>query len=257
MWLSGGEEVDGPTGKVLRWSQPEIALYDDDPIIRMSYPDLVEEGGKYYLTETQKDVARIHEIDKTLLEGLWSPQAPGDKPLAETEPGESLAPELPQFVERSRRRTDHGTEDLRAGFSLELWLDLGSLEPGQTLLDNRGEDGRGFAVETAEDGSVELILNDGRTENRWRSDRGALTVGERHHVVATVDGGPKIITFVVDGELQDGGRERQFGWGRFNPNFRSANGGAILTTGRDVERARIYGRALRTSEAVANFLSGK
>ncbi|MEZ5395451.1 MAG: LamG-like jellyroll fold domain-containing protein [Bryobacterales bacterium] len=223
----------------------------------MSYPDLVEEGGKYYLTETQKDVARVHEIDKTLLEGLWSPQALGDKPLAETEPGESLAPELPQFVERSRRRADHGTEDLRAGFSLELWLDLGSLEPGQTLLDNRGEDGRGFAVETAEDGSVELILNDGRTENRWRSDRGALTVGERHHVVATVDGGPKIITFVVDGELQDGGRERQFGWGRFNPNFRSANGGAILTTGRDVERARIYGRALRTSEAVANFLSGK
>ena len=72
VWLSGGEEVDTPQGKVIRWSQPEIALYDDDPIIRMSYPDLVEDKGKYYLTETQKDIARVHEVDSTMLEGQWT-----------------------------------------------------------------------------------------------------------------------------------------------------------------------------------------
>ena len=36
----------------------EIALYDDDPFIRMSYPDLIEEDGELYLFETQKDKAR-------------------------------------------------------------------------------------------------------------------------------------------------------------------------------------------------------
>ena len=67
MWLSGGVEADSPKGKIIRWSQPEIVLYDDDPIVRMSYPDLVEDGGKYFLTETQKDIARVHEIDQRCL----------------------------------------------------------------------------------------------------------------------------------------------------------------------------------------------
>jgi hypothetical protein len=41
VWISGGIEVDGPGGRRIQWSQPEILLYDDDPYIRMSYPDLV------------------------------------------------------------------------------------------------------------------------------------------------------------------------------------------------------------------------
>ncbi|MEE2628744.1 MAG: hypothetical protein VX670_09675, partial [Candidatus Latescibacterota bacterium] len=71
VWLCGGVETDSPEGRVIQWSEPEIVLYDDDPYIRMSYPDLVEEDGQYYLTETQKDVARVHRIDSSLLQGLW------------------------------------------------------------------------------------------------------------------------------------------------------------------------------------------
>ena len=40
VWLSGGVETDSPRGKVINWSQPEIAIYDDDPWIRMSYPEV-------------------------------------------------------------------------------------------------------------------------------------------------------------------------------------------------------------------------
>ena len=71
-WLCGGIEAESPQGKIIRWSQPEIVLYDDDPYVRMSYPDLIEDGGKYYLTETQKNIARVHELDSRLLEGLWN-----------------------------------------------------------------------------------------------------------------------------------------------------------------------------------------
>jgi hypothetical protein len=45
-----------------------------------------------------------------------------------------------------------------------------------------------------------------------------------HAAVITVDGGPKIITFVVDGTLCDGGEQRQFGWGRFSPDLRTPKG---------------------------------
>jgi hypothetical protein len=69
VWLSGGVESDSPEGRIIQWSQPEIALYDDDTYIRISYPDLLEEDGEYYLFETQKDLARVHKLDRTLVDG--------------------------------------------------------------------------------------------------------------------------------------------------------------------------------------------
>src|SRR5206468_4183039 len=109
--------------------------------------------------------------------------------------------------------------------------------------------GRGFALQTAAGGALEILLNDGRTESRWTSDPGGLQTGKLHHVVVTVDGGPKIITFVIDGKLCDGGEARQFGWGRFSPNLRSANGSPELRLAPEAQllHVRIYGRALRTS----------
>lgn len=263
VWLIGGVEADSPKGKIIRWSQPEIALYDDDPLIRMSYPDLVEEGGNYYVTETQKDVARVHRLDARLLEGLWgqfeAKAVPREGLLLELNsnlPAAVPAPALPQFYQRSRR-ADHGKEDLRAGFTLDLWVRVESAAPGQVLLDNRTPDGKGFALTTAAGGAVELTMNDGRTESRWASDPGTVQPGKLQHVVAIVDGGPKIVSFVIDGVLNDGGEARQFGWGRFSPNLRSAAGGAELRIGRPtVQGLRVYGRYLRTSEAIAAFRAG-
>ncbi len=253
VWLAGGVESDGPTGKIIRWSQPEIALYDDDPFIRMSYPDLVEDGGKYYLTETQKDVARVHEIDKALLEGMWNQfdakGAPKNGLVLETKKDAKI-PTLPLFIQRSRR-SDYGRDDLRTGFSLDLWVD--SPAPGQFLADNRTPEGKGFALVAIPGGAVQLILNDGRTENRWASDPGMVSDGKPHHIAAIVDGGPKIITFVIDGLLNDGGDDRQFGWGRYSPNLQSANGAPMLRVAPSVKSLRLYNRALRTSEAVAAF----
>ena len=59
-------------GMKLAFGEPLPVLYDQDENVRMSYPDLVEDGGEYYLTETQKTVARVHHIDKKLIESLWT-----------------------------------------------------------------------------------------------------------------------------------------------------------------------------------------
>jgi hypothetical protein len=266
VWLVGGVEADSPKGKIIRWSQPEIALYDDDPFIRMSYPDLVEEGGKYYLTETQKDIARTHEIDSALLEGMWNQfQAKGVSTkgvaleLKGSVPSTAKAPNLPLFLQRSRH-SDYGKDDLNHGLSIDLWIQLNSLKADQWLIDNRTPDGRGLALRTTAEGSVELILSDGRTESRWASDPGSLVTGKPQHIVAIVDGGPEIITFVIDGKLNDGGDARQYGWGRFNPNLKSVTGAPELTIGKNLEgkilSLRLYDRHLRTSEAVAAFRAG-
>ncbi len=286
VWLCGGVEVDGPEGRLIQWSQPEIALYDDDSYIRMSYPDLVEDGGEYYLLETQKDKARVHRLDPALVEGLWAQFDPEARlttaGLIASWSGNSAsdrfltAPPLPAFTARDQDSDDYGTRDLRAGFSVELWLNLDSLEAGQALVDARSATGQGWALRTTPRGTVEIILNDGRAESRWDCDAGLLRTGATHHLAAVVDGGPKIITFIVDGALCDGGDQRQFGWGRYHPGLRHVNAAdknAIVAPGgteiaphapapADAQRIelsasirglRLYDRALRASEVISGF----
>lgn len=264
-WLMAGREVDTREGRRIEWSQPEILLYDDDPYIRMSYPDLVEDGGNYYVTETQKNVGRIHEIPLALLDGLfgqWDNRGVAtnglvlDLPAGRPMPSEGAMPRLPEFNQRDAQRADYGSKDLRRGFSLDFWLRLDSLAPGQALLDSRDASGKGLLVATAAGGTLRLVVNDGRQECSWSADRACLDPVWVHHVVITVDGGPKIITFVVDGVLCDGGEERQFGWGRFSPTLRAPNGSKTLCIAAAVQSLRLYNRALRTSEAVASFRSG-
>ncbi|MBN1579565.1 MAG: hypothetical protein JXA89_02595, partial [Anaerolineae bacterium] len=77
-----------------------------------------------------------------------------------------------------------------------------------------------------------------------------------HHIVVVVDGGPKIITCIVDGKLNDGGAFRQFGWGRFSPNLRDVNGAEQLSIAPYVEGLRVYNRALHTQRRLAIFEQG-
>jgi hypothetical protein len=261
-WLMAGREVDTPDGKCIEWSQPEILLYDDDPYIRMSYPDLVEQDGKFYVTETQKNIGRVHEIPQAILDALFGQwenrtvakqglalELPAGKPM----PAETPMPNLPRLNIRDVRRADHGVRDLRTGFSFDLWLRLDSLDAGQAILDSRDETGSGILVSTTEHGAVAITLNDGRQQAAWGTDPGVIQAGQLHHVVITVDGGPKIITLVVDGVLCDGGDDRQFGWGRYSPTLRTPGGAETLRIAPFVQSLRLYHRALLTSEAVGNF----
>ena len=263
-WICAGEERDSPEGKVLHWSQPEILLYDDDPFVRMSYPDLIEQDGRFWITETQKHIGRVHELPAALLAGLFAQSTRTDPASGglildwlngETKPARVPLPRLPPFLQRDNSRPDHGTKDLRAGFTLDLRLELDSIAEGQVLIDNRAG-GRGFVVSTARDGALRITMSDGRSESGWESDPGTLRAGAPLHAAIIVDGGPKIIGFVIEGVLDDGGDHRQFGWGRFSPALRDVNGSNELQVAPAVKRLRIYSRALRTSEAVANYRAG-
>lgn len=269
-WLCAGEERDTPDGRRIFWTQPEILLYDDDPLIRMSYPDLVEEDGKFFITETQKHIARLHEVSPALVEGLFKQfenhgiakaglvldaPASGEAALAA---GRSVKmPRLSDFRAVDNAAHDMRSKDLRSGFTLDLSLKLDSLDAGAVLLDWTDALGRGGKLIAAGDGAVELRLGDGRQTAAWTSDRGRLAAGKTHHVSVIVDGGPKIIVFVIDGVLCDGGEERQFGWGRFSPTLRSPNGAGEIKIAPQVRGLRVYSRALRVSEVVGNAKAGK
>jgi hypothetical protein len=223
----------------------------------------VEDGGRFYVTETQKTVGRVHEISQALLDGLFNQfdrravaKAGLVLDLHGAAPAETKMPPLPQFNRRDAKSEDQRGADLRAGFSLDFWLELASTEAAQPLLDSRDSSGSGILVSATDHGTIRITLNDGRQEAGWESDRGVLAPGRPQHVVITVDGGPKIITFVVNGVLCDGGDQRQFGWGRYSPTLRTPNGSALAKLGASVRWLRIYARAISTSEAVGNFRAG-
>lgn len=40
---------------VIQWSEPELVLFDPNPAIRMSYPDLIEQGGPFLADRDAKN----------------------------------------------------------------------------------------------------------------------------------------------------------------------------------------------------------
>lgn len=244
-WLVGGIEREGH----IHWSQPEIVLYDPDESVRISYPDLVEENGRYWITETQKSVARVHEIDASLLEGLWQQDKRAE--IVRAGIADANAPEF-------------GDLDDEEGFSLDVRFTLPTMGH-HVLIDLRGVDGKGLLL-TFENDTLELKATTDKQETAWVCDPGLFQAGQKHHAVITADGGPGILSWIVDGILCDGGDQRVRGWQRFRvpTNKQSTLGeaariasGKRLKTGASVHQARIYTRALRTSEAISNYRSGR
>lgn len=263
-WLVGGVVRDGK----MHWSEPEIVLYHNDlpkndlkfngnpmKYRGSSYPDLVEQDGKYWITETKKTVARIHEVDPALLEGMWA-QLEGKGEVTKKglvldlqgkalETAEVAMPKLASLAKNG-------------GFGIDLKIKFeDNQKASQILLDSRDAEGRGLAVGVDKGGALNVYFSDGQHQGRWASDQGLLKKGQTHHVTAVVDGGPNIITFIVDGKLCDGGQQRIRGWGRFDPKVGDINGAKTLklspSFGGKVHSLRIYDRYLRTAEAVANY----
>lgn len=267
VWIAGGIEADSPNGKIILWSQPEILLYDDDPIIRMSYPDLIEDQGNYYISETQKDLAKVHMVDKNMLNNLWKQFEVRNKTKdklvldwqkkSEGFPVQLKSPKFPIFYKTDYSAVDHKGVRLPNGFTVELAFNLHDLSGGQILIDNRTTDGVGWCIRTNDKQGLEFFMNDGQTQASWSCDEGLLKANHDHFISFIVDGGPAIISVVVDGVLNDGSDKRQFGWGRFSPFFKTAQGGDDMIIGSKMDGSilsvNIYTKALKTTEAIANY----
>jgi hypothetical protein len=257
-WIAGGVERSGH----IYWSEPEILLYAPDLETKsISYPSLVEDKGRFFVTETQKTVARVHPIDRDLLEGMWSQGTNRNKVTS------GLLLELTGDAVRSGRTFDMpklASLKEGSGFAIDFRIRLRELCIGQTLLDTRDASGRGISIKMSDRWTWNLTVSDGKTTSSWDSDPGThpgtLRVDDWQHVAVTVDSGSKVIVWVVDGVFNDGGAVRQYGWGRYNAAIGDVNGKASAVLAPkivgDLKSFRIYGRYLRTSELVGNFRSG-
>ena len=251
-FLSGGILKDDG---VIYWSEPEIVLFDPNPAIRMSYPDLVEQGGQFWITETQKTLARAHRVDRTLLDGLWSQSIATNvcqKGLLLEKANAGDTPSRPA-VPKEFGDLVHG------GFTVELWAKLDAVTSGQTLFSTAAKSGQGVRVMTAEiagQPTLEIELCDGGRVVSWHTDPDVLQAGKLQHVVFVCDFSAAMISVVADGVFCDGGAARQYGWGRIPLEMGDVKGAYQALLAPSVKGLRLYNRPLQTSEAVANFRAG-
>lgn len=266
VWMVRGWEVPGEDGVTLVWGNPEVVLYEDDPLVRISYPDLVEEGDIIYLTETEKSVARVHLLEDKLADALRF----GAKSFSgETLRNEAVftwtktnrttyVPPLPPFV-AINAFPPHATADLRAGYTFECELAPGQRpQPGVIAQAWHPAHG-GFRLEWTEDQRMRIVFSDGRIEHSASSNEILGNGGSGRNIQICVDGGPHIVTFVVDGVLCDGGPLRQFGWARVSGKFRGSCTRNLTirmrfeAIGASLESLRIYPRAFLTAEMEALY----
>ena len=254
-WVLGGIAKDG----ILHWSEPEILLYLDNADERTSYPDLIEQDNRYWVTETQKSVARVHEVDPSLFEGLW----------------DQVEDTLPESIVTAGCVADYVNGKLTEGgdssqqeilslqgenaFTVEMWVTINHFIGGHSLASTAGQAGNGWRISSGMFRQLTLSFGDQENQSQWAVDPYLLEEDTLHHIVFVVDGGPNIVSVVVDGKLCDGGEQRQFGWGRFDSKI-SEIGKSLVTIkpsdSANVHRLRVYNRYLRTSEIVQNYRCG-
>ena len=254
-WISGGIERDG---KII-WSQPEILFYEEDKNVRMSYPDLIEQDGKYWITETNKVNARVHEIPNEFLNTLWSQfkiQTVTKKDLV-AEWNEIEIPENGQLKVPSMPEGSY-----KDGFTIDLRVVLATLSSGQRLLSSKDKYGNGIELETDNFGAIKISISEGEHADSWTSDPGLIkATGLEHCISVSVDNGPRIIQFVIDGTVNNGRNMRAFGWGRYtadikNFNFEKFEIGKLaresVNINGKISKLRLYNRALLNTEIIGN-----
>jgi len=245
-WIAGGIEKDG---KII-WSQPEILLYDPDDFSfetgRFSYPDFIDDGENYWFTETQKSSARIHKPDRSLFDGIWA-GIDGKNKNVRAEAVFAAPADSPQELVLPDLRT--------GGFSLELEFNLSPADlqkGGKLIFDSRNADSEGLWVELAEAGSAKICLYMTREYFEFSTDVGALKAG-LNHLVLTFDGLARIATIISNGDFNDGGFYKSKGWERISYGLGAPKKPLMPILGEGVRAVRLYPRALRTYEAIANF----
>jgi hypothetical protein len=111
-------------------------------------------------------------------------------------------------------------------------------------------------------GAVEIVLSGTDKEIRWSSDPGVLKAFGDNSIAVTVDNDAKLIQFIVNGVVHNGGDARQYGWKRFEeelpilrePELKTGklNTGAIRGGAGYLKSLRIYSRPLLNTELIGN-----
>jgi hypothetical protein len=250
-WVSGGIEKDGE----IAWSQPEILIYGPDRSYdtgRFSYPDLVEEDGKYWVSTTQKTTATIHEVPAWFFEMLWGQF---DKPSIVTK---GLVGNFEHLSDNQKVTFSEPLTMVNGGFAFDFWIKMDDFRNG-TIFSSQVQEGTNIELVLTENETLEFKLTNLMDTVRLTSDSNRLQKHKAHHVAILVDADAGICYMLLDGSICDGGGKEIFG---FNWISTSMNGMEVKDisvekfSGR-IDNLRVYGQKMFTSQLISNYFTEK
>lgn len=250
-WVAGGVEKNGK----IYWSQPEIFIHGPDRSYetgRFSYPDLVEEEGRYWVSTTQKTTATIHEVPANFFEMLWS-QFDESKSISSGFVG--------SFDKLSGRKKLKLAEPLKmnnGGFALDFWIKLDDFKAATIF---EGKDGKikNMELTVSNKGILEFSLTKGGHTMKLTSDENRLEKGKTHHVALLIDADAKISYMLIDGSICDGGGKEISGFSWFDDALMGTEIDQLRVkrfTG-EIDKLRLYGQQMFTSQFVNNYNAEK
>lgn len=246
-WIAGGIEKDGK----IHWSQPEILLHGPDHSYetgRFSYPDLVEEDGRYWVSTTQKTTATIHEIPARFLERLWG-QFEAPKSISDG------------VVEHYDKLSDHKhlkfSDPLKInndGFAMDFWIEVDEFKD-VTIFKGKGSKRKNIELRLRNNGTIEFRLEGGSETMQLVSDVNRLEKKEKHHVAILIDATAKIAYMLIDGSIIDGGGQEIFGFQWLSDALAGIEIGklSIKKFPGAIDEFRWYGQRMSTSQMINNY----
>jgi len=245
-WISGGIEKNGK----IYWSQPEIIIYGPDRSYetgRFSYPDLVEEDGRYWISTTQKTTATIHEIPADFFEMLWG-QFNESRIISDglvgnfdsIPGGEKLALSKPVTLNDG-------------GFALDFWIQFDIFKNIPIL------QGKNMELSLNRNGTLEFVLTNGNKKISLTSDINRLKIKKKHHIAILVDAKAKICYMLTDGSFCDGGGQEIFGFTWFTNELTNlkTNNLSVRSFPGQIDKLRIYDKQMFVSQFVSNYNAEK
>jgi hypothetical protein len=244
-WVVGGIEVNGK----IQWSQPEIFIYGPDHSYesgRFSYPDLIEENGRYWVSTTQKTTATVHEIPAEFFENLWGQFA--HRSISK----DGLTGEYENFTGPIILDQSFTLEN--GGFALDFWIEFNDFR--NALIFRIGdEQTKKIDLFMTDSAALEFRMSDGEDHIALVSDHGRLKKGKKHHVAILVDADAMITYMLIDGSICDGGGRDTFGFKWFSPSFSAISFSKIflpIFPGK-IHKLRCYHQRKSTSQMVNNY----
>lgn len=251
VFIAGGVRNDAG---LIRWSEPELLMYDRCGTDAPTCEDMVEQDGRFWVMLEQAGMLRTREVDSGLLQGLWQQETRREV----CSNGLAVACLNPSGTELSFAvPPTFGNLD-GGGLSVELWVTPEHTTWGETLFSTR-KGLRGVRVGTASSKgllTMRIELYDGNRQVVWHTDPGALQKDRLHHVVFVCDAVAGLVGGIIDGIYCDGGEKRAYGWAEIPMALCTVAAADQAKVSASVKQIRLYDRALSTSEAVGNFRAG-
>lgn len=248
-WLCAAVEEDTPQGKQLKLSQPEIVLYAEDGNVGFSYPDILEGEDCYYISETQKTVARIHEIPKDFVDQMFrqfDKKAEITVKPEETLTAASRTMEQLGTIYKYTPARNGQKEWFLPGLSLDFSFDFDGQQ--QNLFDTVSEMTEGIRIMAAPDGALEILIAEARENFYMRTESCLLQGKNRVTVVFDFLAGTAYV--VVNEQLLDGGKNLYCGFKLISHTITNVGYGNQVTVGSQVEAVSIYRKALYVTDCM-------